>query len=209
MKTFYEQLIINNRTWAKNRAHKGPDFFSATRQKRIPVMWIGCTDHITAPSEIIGMPPGDLYTYRNIANRICINDRNMQKALEYAVNTLKIRHVIVCGHYGCKILRAALANNESPMAENPQSYLFGSYKEELRKIPDPNARHMRFVELNVLEQLLVLCRIPIIQKSIANGSPIELHGWVFDPDTGLINDLGTVLKSKNEVISQLPEPKLN
>lgn len=192
-KGFYEKLLANNKAWVASKLSEDPEFFvKLSKGQSPPVLWIGCADSRVPANEIIGAQPGEVFVHRNIANMVLHTDMNMLSVLDYAVNALKVTHVIVCGHYGCGGVKAAMTNNSIGLIDNWIRHLKDVYRlhhTELDSIADENERFNRFVELNVIEQVHDLAKTTIVQSAWRNGQILHLHGWVYGVGTGLIKDL--------------------
>lgn len=201
MEKFYNQLLENNRNWAKKQLEKDPDFFTdLAKGQTPPVLWIGCADSRVPANEVIGAKAGEVFVHRNIANMVVHSDMNMLSVLDYAVNVLKVKHVIVCGHYGCGGVHTAMTNKHVGLIDNWIRHIKDSYRfhqAELNAIQDNKARFDRFVELNVYEQVHDLAKTSIIQNAWGNGQEVHLHGWVYAIENGLINDLKCTLKNND------------
>jgi carbonic anhydrase len=206
MEKFYNQLLENNKTWVQSKTEKDPDFFKRLANgQQPPVLWIGCADSRVPANEIIGAEPGEVFVHRNIANMVVHTDMNMLSVLDYAVNVLKVKHVIVCGHYGCGGVQAAMTNRHFGLIDNWIRHIKDVYRfhhEELSLIKDETARFNRFVELNVIEQVLDLAKTSIVQGAWEQGQDLHIHGWVYDVKDGLINDLNVTLKN-NHTLSEV------
>lgn len=181
-----------------------PEYFSrlAGGQKP-PVLWIGCADSRVPANEIIGAPPGEVFVHRNIANMVVHSDMNMLSVLDYAVNVLKVQHVIVCGHYGCGGVRAAMSNQQFGLIDNWIRHIKDVYRlhqNELEAIEDPTQRENRFIELNVIEQVYDLCKTSIIQNSWSKSKSPYIHGWVYDIKDGIINDLKVSVNENKDLL---------
>lgn len=203
MEKFYNQLLENNKNWAKKQLEKDPDFFTdLAKGQTPPVLWIGCADSRVPANEIIGAKAGEVFVHRNIANMVVHSDMNMLSVLDYAVNVLKVKHVIVCGHYGCGGVYTAMTNKHVGLIDNWIRHIKDSYrfhKAELDAITDSKARFDRFVELNVKEQVLDLAKTSIIQSAWENGQEVHLHGWVYAIEDGLIRDMGCTIKNNDKL----------
>ncbi|MBP6090069.1 MAG: carbonate dehydratase [Crocinitomicaceae bacterium] len=206
MEAFYNKLIENNKEWVSRNLAKDPQFFERLADgQEPPLLWIGCSDSRVPANEIIGAAPGEVFVHRNIANMVIHTDISMLSVLDYAVNVLKVKHVIVCGHYGCGGVKAAMGNSQIGLIDNWIRHIKDVYRfhhEELNAIQDEKARFNRFVEVNVAEQVLDLAKTTILQSAWGKGQQVHLHGWVYDIHDGLINDLNVTLKdnkSLNEV----------
>lgn len=206
MEAFYNKLIENNKEWVSRNLAKDPQFFERLADgQEPPLLWIGCSDSRVPANEIIGAAPGEVFVHRNIANMVIHTDISMLSVLDYAVNVLKVKHVIVCGHYGCGGVKAAMGNSQIGLIDNWIRHIKDVYRfhhEELNAIQNEKDRFNRFVEVNVAEQVLDLAKTTIVQNAWGKGQQVHLHGWVYDIHDGLINDLNVTLKdnkSLNEV----------
>jgi carbonic anhydrase len=190
----YNKLKKNNSEWAAKRVKEDPEFFTKLAQGQSPeVLWIGCSDSRVPANEVTGTQPGEVFVHRNIANVCVHSDMNMLSVLDYAVNVLKVKHVIVAGHYGCGGVAAALSNKQFGIIDNWLRHIKDVYRlhaNELDRITDDKAKVNRLVELNVTEQVYNLCKTSIIQNAWMNRTDLEVHGWVIDLSSGLIKDLG-------------------
>lgn len=200
---FYKQLIENNKKWVESKLDLDPEFFEKlSKGQQPPVLWIGCADSRVPANEIIGAQPGEVFVHRNIANMVIHTDMNMLSVLDYAVNALKVKHVIVCGHYGCGGVNAAMGNSSIGLIDNWVRHIKDVYrlhKEELDGISDEKQKFDRFVELNVTEQVFDLAKTSIVQGAWEKGQDLEIHGWVYGLDSGVIKDLGVNFKNDNEL----------
>ncbi len=206
MEKFYNQLLENNKDWVAGKLDMDPDFFNKLAHgQKPPVLWIGCADSRVPANEIIGAAPGEVFVHRNIANMVLHTDMNMLSVLDYAVNVLKVKHVIVCGHYGCGGIKAAMGNNSIGLIDNWIRHIKDVYRfhhKELDLIKDDEERFNRFVELNVSEQVYDLAKTSIIQNAWKQGQELMVHGWVYGVHNGLIKDLNLSLKN-NESLSEV------
>ena len=189
----YNALISGNREWVDRRVKEDPDYFKKLSQGQSPeVLWIGCSDSRVPANQITGTKPGEVFVHRNIANVCVHSDMNMLSVLDYAVNVLKVKHVIVAGHYGCGGVAAALSNKQFGLIDNWLRHIkdvYRLYSHELDRISDNQLKVNRLVELNVIEQAYNLCKTTIIQNAWKERSDLEVHGWVIDIGTGLVKDL--------------------
>lgn len=201
MEKYYNQLLENNKNWAKQQLEKDPDFFNdLAKGQAPPVLWIGCADSRVPANEIIGAKPGEVFVHRNIANMVVHSDMNMLSVLDYAVNVLKVKHVIVCGHYGCGGVATAMTNKHVGLIDNWIRHIKDTYrfhKAELDAIQDNKTRFDRFVELNVQEQVMDLAKTSIIQNAWENGQEVHLHGWVYSIEDGIIRDQKCTIKNND------------
>lgn len=201
MEKFYNQLLENNKAWAAKQLEKDPEFFNELAKGQTPpVLWIGCADSRVPANEIIGAKSGEVFVHRNIANMVVHSDMNMLSVLDYAVNVLKVKHVIVCGHYGCGGVATAMTNKHVGLIDNWIRHIKDTYrfhKVELDSIHDYTTRLNRFIELNVQEQVYDLAKTSIIQNAWASGQEVHLHGWVYAIEDGLIRDQNVTIKSND------------
>lgn len=199
MEKFYTQLLENNKKWVARKTENDPEFFKRlVKGQQPPLLWIGCADSRVPANEIIGADPGEVFVHRNIANMVLHTDMSMLSVLDYAVNVLKVKHVIVCGHYGCGGVQAAMTNRHFGLIDNWIRHIKDVYRfhaGELNVIRDEKARFDRFVELNVIEQVMDLAKTSIVQEAWEKGQALHLHGWVYDVADGLIKDLDVNIKN--------------
>lgn len=190
---FYKQLLDNNKNWVQSKLSADPDFFDRlSKGQKPPLLWIGCADSRVPANEIIGAQAGEVFVHRNIANLVVHSDMNMLSVLDYAVNVLEVQHIIVCGHYGCGGIKAAMGNQSFGIIDNWIRHLKDVYRfhaGELDAIKDETAKFDRFVELNVVEQVYDLAKTSIVQAAWKNGRFLAVHGWVYSLSDGLIKDL--------------------
>ncbi len=193
MEKSYNQLLDNNKAWVEQQKASNPEFFEKLAQGQSPqYLWIGCSDSRVPANQITGTVPGEIFVHRNIANMVVHSDMNMLSVLSYAVEVLKVKHVIVCGHYGCGGVLAAMGNKQFGLIDNWLRHIKDVYRyhhTELDGISDMEARGRRLVELNVIEQVHDLGKTSIVQNAWANEQPLHIHGWVYDINDGLIRDL--------------------
>jgi carbonic anhydrase len=201
---FYNSLLEGNKRWVQQQLNVDPDFFTNLSKGQSPqVLWIGCSDSRVPANEITGTRPGEVFVHRNIANMVVHSDMNLLSVLDYAVNILKVKHVIVCGHYGCGGVQAAMNGKQYGLVDNWIRLIKDVYRihsEELDQIEDLNERFNRFVELNVIEQVFDLSKTSIIQNAWRdqNTYPV-VHGWVYSLETGIIKDLNVSMGSTSEL----------
>jgi len=191
--TYYNSLIKNNRNWVKRKIDEDPDYFTKLAHgQKPPVLWIGCADSRVPANEITGTQSGEIFVHRNIANMVVHTDMNMLSVLDYAVNVLEVKHVIVCGHYGCGGVKAAMTTKEFGLIDNWIRHIkdvYRTHKAELDAISDLQAREDRFIELNVIEQVRDLSQTSILRNAWKNGGGPGIHGWVYSIENGLIKEL--------------------
>jgi carbonic anhydrase len=205
-KRFYNQLLENNKEWVASKLANDPDYFEKlAKGQQPPLLWIGCADSRVPANEIIGAQPGEVFVHRNIANMVLHTDMNMLSVLDYAVNVLKVRHVIVCGHYGCGGVRAAMGSESYGLVDNWVRHIKDVYRfhqAELDGIEDDTKRFNRFVELNVVEQVYDLAKTSIVQNAWSINQPLHIHGWVYGLDSGIIKDLSVNIES-NAILDEV------
>ncbi len=192
--TSYEKLLLENKAWAKNQKQVNPEFFKKLAAIQTPeFLWIGCSDSRVPADKITGTQPGEIFVHRNIANMVVHTDVNLLSVLDYAVNHLKVNHVIVCGHYGCGGVKAAMTNHDYKYLLNMWlrniKDVYRLYRAELDSIPDEEERTDRLVEFNVKEQVMHLAKTSVIQRAWKYEQRPQLHGWVYGLKDGLINPI--------------------
>ncbi|MFL5765814.1 MAG: carbonate dehydratase [Bacteroidia bacterium] len=188
----YERLLIGNKKWAAEKLEQNPEYFKTLSLGQNPgYLWIGCSDSRVPANEITGTKSGEIFVHRNIANVVVHTDMNLLSVLYYAVEVLHVKHVIVCGHYGCGGVQAALTNNDNGFVNNwlrNIKEVYNKHSKELDAITDPKKRENRLVELNVVEQVHNLAKTRIVQQAWKKRE-LQVHGWVYGFDDGLIRDL--------------------
>lgn len=187
----YERLLVENKLWAAGKIQGDPDYFNRLSQLQTPeFLWIGCSDSRVPANEITGTQPGEIFVHRNVANLVINTDVNLLSVLDFAVNHLKVKHVIVCGHYGCGGVKAATTKNDHKHLLNMWlrtiKDVYRIHREKLDAIKDEEERYDRLVELNVQEQVQNLAKTSIIQRSWKQEKRPDLHGWVYGLKDGLI-----------------------
>ena len=190
----YEKLLAENKLWAGDQVKKDADFFNRLAQLQTPeFLWIGCSDSRVPANEITGTQPGEIFVHRNVANLVINTDVNLLSVLDFAVNHLKVRHVIVCGHYGCGGIKAAITNHDFNAVLNMWlrniKDVYRIYRTELDSITDPDKKADRLTELNVREQVFNLAKTSIIQRAWKNENRPHLHGWVYGLQDGIIKPI--------------------
>jgi len=188
----YEKLLQNNKQWAESKLKDDPGYFDSLAHLQTPeFLWIGCSDSRVPANEITGTQPGEIFVHRNVANLVINNDVNLLSVLDYAVTHLKVKHVIVCGHYGCGGIKAAITNHDFKAVLNMWlrsiKDVYRIHRNELDSIKDDREKENRLVELNVQEQIFNLAKTSIIQRAWKNESRPHLHGWVYGLKDGIIN----------------------
>lgn len=199
----YQQLLLQNKAWVAQKGNDDPNFFKRLSNIQSPkFLWIGCSDSRVPANEITGTDPGEIFVHRNIANMVVNTDMNLLSVLDYAVNVLEVEHVIVCGHYGCGGINAAMGNKQFGLIDNWLRNIKDVYRihqEELDAIKDEKQRQNRLTELNVIEQISGLSKTSIIQNSWQRRERPYLHGWVYDLANGIIKDLNISFKDNAEM----------
>ena len=193
MEKSIKNLLENNKNWVAKQLAIDPAYFDKLSNSQNPeYLWIGCSDSRVPANQITGTLPGDSFVHRNIANMVVHSDMNMLSVLSYAVEVLKVKHIIVCGHYGCGGVQAAMENKQFGLIDNWLRHIKDVYRyhhKELDAIEDKTQRARRFVEVNVMEQVHDLCKTSIVQNAWKNKQPLHVHGWVYDIHDGIIKDL--------------------
>ena len=203
MSDFYKKILENNKKWVENSLLKDPNFFKdLAKGQTPPLLWIGCSDSRVPANEIIGAKPGEVFVHRNIANMVVHSDMNMLSVLDYAVNVLKVKHVIVCGHYGCGGVKAAMGNDSVGIIDNWLRHIKDEYRlhdKYLNSIGDETERFNTFVEVNTKEQVYNLAKTSIVQGAWKNGRNLTIHGWVYGLNSGFVTDLKVNIGSNEEL----------
>lgn len=200
-----KKLFENNKKWAESKIKQDPQYFKSLAQEQDPhYLWIGCADSRVPANEIIGLDAGELFVHRNVANVFPHTDFNCLSVLEFAVNILKVKHVIVCGHYGCGGVKAAMEDHNLGLVDNWLRNIrdvYARYKEELDGIPDQKLRFKRLVELNVLQQVMNVCHTTIVQEAWFRHQELSVHGWVYDMESGSLQDMNYCFSNIDQVES--------
>src|SRR5438045_2360861 len=191
---FVQQLFANNRLWADRMKAVDPQFFARLAQQQAPeYLWIGCSDSRVPANEIVGLLPGELFVHRNVANVVVHADLNCLSAVQYAVDVLRVRHIIVCGHYGCGGVLAALRDDRLGLVDNWLRHVQDvrwKHQAALGALKSEGERHARLCELNVLEQVVNVSQTTIVREAWARGQSLTVHGVIYDLHDGLLKDLG-------------------
>ncbi len=205
MERSYSRLLENNKAWAILKKNNDPGFFDELAQGQSPeYLWIGCSDSRVPANVITGTKPGEMFVHRNIANMVVHSDMNLLSVLSYAVDILHVKHIIVCGHYGCGGVMAAMGNKQYGLIDNWLRHIKDVYRyhyTELDAIKDEELRARRFVELNVIEQVHDLGKTSIVQNAWQKNIPLHIHGWVYGINDGIIKDLDVTFKSTKDLHS--------
>ena len=192
-----EHLFRNNREWASSISRSHPDFFAKLAKQQSPkYLWIGCSDSRVPANEIVGLDPGELFVHRNIANLAPPQDANYLSVLQFAVDVLKVRHVLVVGHYGCGGVAAAVDRKRRGLVDHwlhPIREVDHDHRNELKAISDKTARLNRLCELNVIRQVKNVASDVFVQEAWARGQPLHVHGWIYALESGLVTDLNVTV----------------
>lgn len=199
----YNELLSGNKLWVQEKLDHDPEYFERLSRGQSPeVLWIGCSDSRVPANEITNTNPGDIFVHRNIANMVVHSDMNMLSVLDYAVNILEVKHIIVCGHYGCGGVKAAMDNKQYGLVDNWLRHIKDVYRlhsKDLDAIADEDSRFRRLVELNIIEQVFDLSKTSIVQNAWRSRDEPFVHGWVYDLKTGIIQDLNVTFHSKSKM----------
>ena len=188
-----QELLERNKAWAEKIEQEDPGFFARlTKQQKPRFLWIGCSDSRVPANQITGLMPGEVFVHRNVANVVLQTDLNCMSVVEFAIKQIKVRHVIICGHYGCAGVAAALAGSTEGIVDHWLSgirSLSSQHRVELESLA-PEAAQSRLCELNVIDQVRALCRTGAINEAWRGGQAVDVHGWIYGLQDGLIRDLG-------------------
>src|SRR4029078_2331922 len=194
-----DEFFSNNRAWAEKMTREDPEFFSRlTHQQSPQYLWVGCADSRVPANEIVGLAPGELFVHRNVANVVVHTDLNCLSVIQYAVDVLHVRHIIVCGHYGCGGVLAALRGDRFGLIDNWLRHVQDvrdKYQQQLASIGNETDRHKRLCELNVVEQVANVARTTIVREAWERNQDLAIHGWIYGINDGLLHDLDTGLSS--------------
>jgi carbonic anhydrase len=189
------ELFEKNRAWAAEMTRQDPDFFSRlSRQQAPPYLWIGCSDSRVPANQIVGLLPGEMFVHRNVANVVVHADLNCLSVVQFAVDVLKVEHVIVCGHYGCGGVLSALRGDKLGLVDNWLRHVQDvrrKYQFEIDVLEEEGAQHRRLCELNVMEQVVNVCQTTVVRDAWTRGQKLTVHGWVYDLADGLLRSLDT------------------
>jgi carbonic anhydrase len=198
-----KDLLESNQEWVRDVVETQPEFFAELAQGQSPeYLWIGCSDSRVPPNEIVGRLPGDMFVHRNIANLFKATDLNCQSVLQYAVDFLKVKHIIVCGHYGCGGVQASMGNGDHGVIDSWISSIKDMYtreKEAIESVADDAARFKLMCELNTKEQVINLAHSKTIQRAWQRGQEVAIHGWIFDIGSGVLKDLDVTVHGENDI----------
>ena len=194
-----QHLLEHNRRWAAQVEAERPGFFTKLSQQQSPrYMWIGCSDSRVTANDVLDLDPGEVFVHRNIANVAHTSDMNLLAVLEYAIDVLKVQHIIVCGHYGCGGIARALGDDRSALVDywlQPIVMFYRKHRAVFDSLPDAKARHDLMAEINIEMQVRRVAATPIVENAWVQGRRLNLHGWIYGMDDGLLRDLGPTLSS--------------
>jgi carbonic anhydrase len=199
-------LLANNRKWADAMRAADPTYFASLARQQAPrFLWIGCSDSRVPATQITGLAPGEIFVHRNIANVVAHGDLNALSVIEFAVRRLQVEHVIVCGHYGCGGVNAAMGDRSFGLLDNWLRHIMDVHHRhaaEIAELPDDAARLDRLCELNVRQQAANVCRTTVVQEAWRRGQRLGVHGWIYDLRDGLLRDLGITVTRPEQIPSE-------
>ena len=197
-----KRLLDQNQAWAEGIKASDPDFFQTLAKQQSPkFLWIGCSDSRVPANQLVGLVPGEMFVHRNVANVVVHTDFNCLSVMQYAVDVLQVDHIIVCGHHGCGGVKAALENSQLGLIDNWLRHVqdvVREHEQTLKTIDDKAKRLDRLCELNVMEQVLNVCRTTIVQSAWQRGQELVVHGWIYGLHDGLLRDLGVSIDSADQ-----------
>ncbi|MCB0263362.1 MAG: carbonate dehydratase [Calditrichaeota bacterium] len=198
-----KHLLENNRKWAASLKESDPDFFSKlSRQQNPEYLWIGCSDSRVPANQIVDLLPGEIFVHRNIANQVIHTDLNCLSVIQFAVEVLKVKHIIVCGHYGCGGVKAAIDDQEHGLIDNWLQHIKDVYRQHQSKVdalPGEQEKVDMLCELNVREQVINVCHTTILQNAWKSGQNVSVHGWIYRIDDGLLKDLSIFVNGEDDL----------
>lgn len=201
-----EQLFENNRAWSERMHSEDPEFFSRLVKQQSPeYLWIGCSDSRVPANQIIGLAPGEVFVHRNIANVVVHSDLNALSVIHYAVEMLRVKHILVVGHYGCGGVKAALFDNRTGLTDNWLRHVQDvrdRHDSRLAQIDEPAVRVDRLCELNAMQQVVNICQTSVLRDAWARGQAVTVHGWCYALEDGLVRDLGVSAGNREEAIER-------
>ncbi len=197
-------LLNNNQYWAQSLTARDPDYFPRLSKAQSPkYLWIGCSDSRVPANEVVGVMPGELFVHRNVANMVVSTDMNLLSVLQFAVDVLRVEHIIVCGHYGCGGIKAALSQQEYGLIDNwlrPLKGMRYQYREAFEGLTDEEEFDL-LCQINVKRQVTNVCHTTIVQNAWYQGRQLSVHGWIYDMNSGLIEDLGVSISNAQQLAS--------
>jgi carbonic anhydrase len=197
------ELLEHNRRWSEEIVRRDPDFFPRLSRQQAPrYLWIGCSDSRVPANQVVGLDPGELFVHRNVANLVVQTDLNCLSVMQYAVEVLRVEHIIVCGHYGCGGVQAALSNEKLGLIDNwlrQVQDVRDRHRASLQRVADVAARRDRLCELNVVEQVANVCKTTVVQDAWDRGQPLTVHGWIYGLVDGHLHDLNMCIARPDEL----------
>lgn len=204
-----QDLLKQNKEWAEKVRSEDPDFFKRLSKMQAPkYLWIGCSDSRVPANQITGMQPGEVFVHRNIANVVVHTDLNCLSTIQFAVDLLKVEHIIVCGHYGCSGVHAALSNTRVGLADNWLRHIAdvaNKHSAFIQSQEFDSMRHARLCEVNVIEQVVNVCQTTVVEDAWARGQNLAVHGWVYSLLDGRISDLSMSIRNKEQLTQEYPK----
>ncbi len=198
-----DMLFKRNEAWANKMRGSDPDFFKRLHKQQNPkYLWIGCSDSRVSANQIVDLDPGEIFVHRNIANVVVHTDLNCLSVIQYAVEVLKIKHIIVCGHYGCGGVKAAMENHEHGLIDNWLRHIqdvYRAHKKEIDLLENKNDQYQLLCEKNVIEQVINVCHTTIVQKSWRNNVDLSIHGWIYSIKNGILKDLDIYVSAPEQL----------
>jgi carbonic anhydrase len=196
-------LFANNRLWASEITRQDPEFFSRLAHQQAPeYLWIGCSDSRVPANQIVALLPGEMFVHRNIANVVVHADLNCLSVMQFAVDVLRVKHIIVCGHYGCGGVLAALHDDRKGLVDNWIRHVQDvrwKHQDQIDALPTEAERHDRLCELNVVEQVVNVCQTTVVRDAWARGQELSVHGWIYAVGDGLLRDVGITVNAEHEL----------
>jgi carbonic anhydrase len=203
-----KDLLQNNKDWADRVRREDPDFFKRLSRQQAPkYLWIGCSDSRVPANQILGLDPGEVFVHRNVANLVVHTDLNCLSTIQFAVDMLKVEHILVVGHYGCSGVHAGLMGTRVGLADNWLRHVADVAQKHVRLIEvidTESMRHARLCELNVIEQVINVCQTTVVQDAWARGQALSVHGWIYGLHDGLVRQLGLNIDSAQALSEQYP-----
>jgi carbonic anhydrase len=201
-----QDLLARNVAWAEAVSRDDPAFFERLARQQDPqYLWIGCSDSRVPANQIVGLPPGEMFVHRNIANVMVHTDLNCLSVIQFAVDLLRVRRIIVCGHYGCSGVLAALRRQRVGLSDNWIRHVEDVREKHagpLSELPDETSRHARLCELNVVEQVVNVCQTTVLREAWSRGQEVSVHGWIYGIRDGLVRDLGIDIEGEFQLAEQ-------
>lgn len=201
-----DDLFSNNQAWAERMRNEDPEFFARLVSQQSPeYLWIGCSDSRVPANQIIGLAPGEVFVHRNIANVVVHTDLNALSVIHYAVEMLRVKHILVVGHYGCGGVKAALNDNRTGLTDNWLRHVQDvrdRHEDKLARIDDPAVRLDRMCELNAIHQVVNVCQTSILREAWQRGQGVTVHGWCYSLNDGLVRNLGVSANSREQAMEQ-------